>query len=186
MKRRIVGLTGPNAAGKGEVAAYFKELGFPVYSLSDIIREEAERQGFPPEREHLIRIGNELRRQDGPGALASRILDRLADRAVVDSIRNPAEVTVLRQLEHFQLLGIDAPTSLRFERARQRARPGDPQTLVDFEAREAQENTRDPTAQQLRATFEMADLVIDNGGDLPALHKQLKALVDPEGQAPIE
>lgn len=186
MTRRIVGLTGPNAAGKGEVAAYFKRHGFSVFSLSDILREEAARQSFPPEREHLIRIGNELRRKDGPGALASRILKRLGDRAVVDSIRNPAEVTVLRPLEQFVLLGVDAPISLRFERALERARPGDPQTLAEFEAREAQENTSDPTAQQLRATFELADVVIDNGEDLPALHSQLNAFVDREGQAPIK
>ena len=34
------------------------------------VREEAERLGMPPEREHLIRIGNELRASGGAGVLA--------------------------------------------------------------------------------------------------------------------
>lgn len=175
---RIVGLTGPNAAGKGEVAAYFAARGYPVYSLSDIIRERAAELGLPPEREHLIRIGNELRANEGAGALARRILARLGDRAVVDSIRNPAEVEVLRAVPHFVLVGVDAPVDLRFRRSLRRARPGDAETLEGFRAREAQENGTDPTAQQLRATFELADVVVDNGDDLEDLHARLDRLVD--------
>ena len=81
----VIGLTGPNAAGKGEVAAHLASLGFKVHSLSDVVREEAARQDLPPERANLIRIGNGLRRQGGAGVLAQRILSRLEDRAVVVS-----------------------------------------------------------------------------------------------------
>ena len=70
--RLIVGVTGPNAAGKGEVSAYLRALGFAVHSLSDIVREEAAARGLPPEREHLIRIGTLLREEGGPGVLAAR------------------------------------------------------------------------------------------------------------------
>ena len=74
----VIGLTGPNAAGKGEVAAHLATLGFDIHSLSDVVREEAARQGLPPDRVHLIRVGNELRRREGPGALAQRILRDMA------------------------------------------------------------------------------------------------------------
>jgi dephospho-CoA kinase len=46
----VVGLTGANAAGKGEVALHLCDRGFRVHSLSDIVREEAERRGLAPER----------------------------------------------------------------------------------------------------------------------------------------
>ena len=59
----VIGLTGPNASGKGEVGDYLAQRGFKLHSLSDIVREEAAAHGLAPEREHLIRIGNELRRQ---------------------------------------------------------------------------------------------------------------------------
>jgi len=174
----VLGLTGPNAAGKGEVASHLERRGFVVHSLSDVVREEAARQGLPPEREHLIRIGNELRESGGAGVLAERILPRLGGRAVVDSIRNPAEVAVLRTLPRFVLIGVGAPVEVRFRRALERARPGDPRTLAAFRAREAQENTADPLAQQLEATFRLADRVVDNAGDLAALHRQVDCLVE--------
>jgi dephospho-CoA kinase len=170
----VLGLTGPNASGKGEVAAYLERRGFSVHSLSDIIREEAARQGFPPEREHLIRIGNELREAGGPGVLAERLLPRLGRRDVVDSIRNPKEVEVLRRLPRFLLLGIRAGVETRFRRSLERARPGDPQTVEEFRERERQENSDDPAAQQLDATFRLADRVIDNDGNLDELHAVLE------------
>jgi dCMP deaminase len=142
-----------------------------VHSLSDVIRDAAAARGLPPTREHLIQLGNELRRAGGAGALAEGILPRLGQRDVVDSIRNPAEVQVLRGLPGFVLIGVSAPVELRFERSLSRGRPGDPETLQQFLLREEQENTTDPDAQQLQATFRLADHVIVNDGDLAALHE---------------
>lgn len=174
----ILGITGANAAGKGEIALYLSRRGFTSHSLSDVIRDEAAARGFPPEREHLIRVGNELREEGGAGVLAERILPRLGPRTVVDSIRNPSEVAVLRRLPGFVLIGIRAPFEVRFRRARRRARPGDPETPEEFRRREEQENSADPRAQQLKATFELADHVVENGGDLSELHRALDRLLD--------
>jgi dephospho-CoA kinase len=147
--------------------------------LSDVVREEAAGRGLPPERAHLIRIGNELRRQGGAGVLAQRILSRLEDRAVVDSIRNPAEVRVLREgLRRFVLVGVTAPAELRFQRSVARGRSGDPLSLEEFDSVERRENAADPTAQQLDATFRLADLSVNNFGDLVTLHDEIDRLLD--------
>ena len=172
------GVTGPNASGKGEVCHFLAEIGFDVHSLSDVIRDEATRRGLPPEREHLIRLGNEIRATGGAGALAQGILPRLGRRCVIDSIRNPAEVEVLRELPRFVLIGVQAPVELRFERSRGRARPGDPGSLDAFQGREEQENSADPVAQQLNATFAMADYVVENSGGLQDLHARIRAILD--------
>jgi len=173
----VIGLTGPNAAGKGEVATYLRSRGFRVLSLSDVVREEAAARGLPPEREHLIRIGNELRAEGGPGVLAERILERLTERDVVDSIRNPAEVAVLRRRPGFVLIGVTAATETRFARSRRRDRPGDPGSLAEFRAREAEENRPGAHRQQLSATFALADHVVDNDGDLDQLHRAVDAVL---------
>jgi len=170
-------LTGPNAAGKGEVSEYLKSRGFAVHSLSDVVREEAAARGLPPEREHLIKIGNALREVGGPGVLASRIVPRLGDRDVVDSIRNPAEVSVLRAVPGFLLVGVDATPRVRFERSQRRARAGDPLSFEEFDARERQENSANPAGQQLRATFVLADRVVGNDGDLDALRRAIDAIL---------
>jgi len=173
----VLGITGPNAAGKGEVSGILAARGFATHSLSDIVREEAAARGFSPEREHLIRVGTSLRREGGAGVLAQRILSRLGARDVVDSIRNPAEVAVLRSVPRFVLVGVEAPAELRFERSRRRARPGDPETFEEFLARERQENSADPAGQQLAATFALADRVLVNDGNLDALRVRVDDLL---------
>jgi dephospho-CoA kinase len=180
----VVGLTGPNAAGKGEVSSHLERLGFSVHSLSDIVREEAAARGLPPEREHLIRIGTLLREQGGPGVLATRLIPRLHGRDVVDSIRNPAEVETLRRVPGFVLVGVDAPPAMRYERSRLRARPGDPGTFEAFAARERQENSVNPAGQQLAATLALADHVIENDGDLERLRARVDGLLQELGAMP--
>jgi dephospho-CoA kinase len=119
-----------------------------------------------------------LREQGGLGVLAERLMPRLGSRDVVDSIRNPAEVATLRRVPGFVLLGVDAPAELRFARSRLRARPGDPESFAEFAVRERQENSTNPAGQQLRATFELADRVVENDGDLDALRLKVDALLD--------
>src|SRR5687768_8058136 len=90
----IIGLTGKNAAGKGEVAKFLQERGFSFASLSDMLREELKRRRLSVTRDHLTRIGNELREKHGPAVLAERMLLTLNDSRnyVIDSFRNPGEV----------------------------------------------------------------------------------------------
>ena len=76
----VIGLTGPNASGKGTVAELLQKRGFGLHSLSDIVREEARAAGLTTGRDHLIVTGNRLRREGGAGVLALRILPRLAQR----------------------------------------------------------------------------------------------------------
>ncbi len=141
------------------------------------MREEGRLRGLEPTRENLIRIGNELREQAGPGALAERVLSRLTSRAVVDSIRNPAEVEVLRRLETFLLIGIRSSVEMRFRRSLERARPGDPGSLEQFKRREAQENSDDPNAQQLGAAIALADHVLPNHDTREELARRVLALL---------
>jgi len=177
LKKVVFGLTGSNAAGKGEVASCLALNGFKLHSLSDVVREEAAARGLPPEREHLIRIGNLLREIEGPDALARKILPRLGNRDAVDSIRNPAEVEVLRSLPHFALIGVEAAQEVRFRRSLERDRRGDPRTLEQFRRRELQENTTDPNAQRLEATFRLADRVLSNDGSLESLQAAVEQLL---------
>ena len=47
----IIGLTGKNAAGKGEVGELLQEKGFYFYSLSDVLREALKSRGEEPIRD---------------------------------------------------------------------------------------------------------------------------------------
>jgi len=175
----VIGLTGPNASGKGEVANYIKSKGFIYHSLSDILREEAKKQGIEPLRENLIKLGNDLRRKNGPSFLADRLISRLSKKEnyVVDSIRNPAEVEVLREINNFILIGIDAPLEKRFERSLKRKRPGDAETLKDFIEKEGKENNKNLENQQLKTCLQMADVTIVNDSSMERLYKKIDEIL---------
>lgn len=180
----IVGLTGKFAAGKGTVAEVLKARGFAYHSLSDVIREELKTRGLPESRENLLETGNALRRADGPAALAMRILPRLGDGRshIVDSIRNPAEVEVLRAAPGFFLLGVDADQRVRFERLLARARTGDPTSFEQFAALEEREtHSTDPTTQQLHATWGLADRVISNDSTVAELERVVLSILRERG-----
>ena len=177
----VIGLTGPNASGKGEAAKFLQGLGFSVHSLSDVVRREAACRGLEPTRDNLIRVGVEIRTLDGPGALARRILPDLGGRVVVDSIRNPGEVAVLRTLTRFLLLGVDAPQALRFDRSLRRGRTGDGATLEEFARKERLENSTTEAGQQLLATLALADRVVQNDGSIEDLHRLVRRALQEAG-----
>src|SRR3989344_5194886 len=132
----IIGLTGKNAAGKGEVAAYLKAKGFTYHSLSDVIREEATKRKLEHSRDNLINLGNELREKFGSNYLAKKINNKINQHFkknknqnfVIDSIRSPFEAKELMKNKNFILAGIDAPVELRFQRLLSRNRLGDAKT----------------------------------------------------------
>ncbi|MCM8775286.1 MAG: dephospho-CoA kinase, partial [Candidatus Omnitrophica bacterium] len=176
----IIGLTGKNGAGKGEVAKYLKDRGFRYFSLSDVLREDAVKQNLPVTREILVQLGNKLRSENGPGILAERIFGRLDPEKnyVVDSFRHPAEVQVFRRRRDYILATVRAPERLRFERLRQRGRENDPRTFEEFQALESQEAKSDTQSdQQLDLTIAAADVVIDNTGPVKMLHEKVKEVL---------
>ena len=177
----FLGFTGPNASGKGEAIKYLVESRkFTAFSLSDILREEAKKRGLEATRDNLISIGNELRAKDGPGVLAKMAVAKIMNmpQAVIDSIRNPAEIEELKKnLKGFKLIGVNADVKIRFERASKRARPGEGATLEEFKKKEEKENSSDDKAQQLNKCFDKADIKLDNSGDVEDLRAKLNKIL---------
>jgi len=170
----ILGISGPNGAGKGEVVAWLQARSFYPLSLSDVVRDELRARGETETRDRMIETGQALRREGGPGVLADRLVAAiLPDRNyVIDSIRHPAEVDALRRASpHFRLLWVEAAMATRLERLRARGRGGDPTTLSELEAVEARElGSPDPNAQQLLAVRDRADFTLTNDTTLADLH----------------
>lgn len=176
----IIGVSGRNGAGKGEVVSFLADRSFYGLSLSDVIRDELEKQGVEPTRARMLDAGTAMRAEHGPGALARILIGRLLpDRNyAIDSIRHPAEVEALRASGHgFRLVWVEAPLEVRFERMKARGRPGDPTDLEAMRALEEREATNaDSAAQQLDAVRKQADFVVENDADLGALHEKIRAV----------
>lgn len=174
---RIVAVTGPNAAGKGEVTEHLIGKGFHYFSLSDVVRHELKQQGLPTNRTRMTETGARLRRTFGAGVLATRIQPQLVDRSVIDSIRHPEEVAVLRNVGELLLIGVTAPASVRLERTRQRGRPGDTKELEAFLAEEAAQNSANPEGQRIADCLALADATIVNTGTVHHLHREVDRLL---------
>ena len=173
VRYRLIGLTGTNAAGKGEVAIYLKSKGYGVFSLSDAIREHLSQRGLEANRDNLIAAGNSLRRRYGADILARRVMKRVRGRAVIDSIRNGREVAYLKRQPGFVLAAVDAPVEIRFRRALKRGRAESAATLEEFVAKERLELSGGRAGQQLRRCLELADVTIVNDGTLARLRRKV-------------
>lgn len=173
----LVGLTGTNGSGKGEVAAYLEKKGYPYFSLSDLIREELRKSEKNVTRNTLIKMGNQMREKFGADILARLIMKRVKDKAVIDSIRNPKEVEYLRKQNSFILLAIDAPVELRYERVKKRGREESAVTLQEFIEKEEEEKTNSLKGQQLHNCMKMADFTIFNDSSVEDLHKKLEEVL---------
>jgi len=179
----VIGLTGPNAAGKGEVCKYLAEKGFLVMSLSDILRKEACYRGLELMRENLIMLGNELRSKFGSEILAKRlskeILKSKQDKVVVDSIRTVGEVKQFKKVfkKKFVLINLSAPKQVRFKFMQHRARAGDPKTFAEFLKIEKKECSSSIVRQQIHKCRILSNYFINNNSTLHKLHQKIDKII---------
>ncbi|MFO8066766.1 MAG: hypothetical protein R6U11_04205 [Bacteroidales bacterium] len=94
---------------------------------------------------------------------------------IIESIRTPGEIELLRKKPDFYLLAVDADPKVRYERIVLRNSETDNisfETFLENEKREMQSN--DPNKQNLSACIKQADYVINNNGSLEQLKKQVE------------
>jgi dephospho-CoA kinase len=177
----IIGLTGSYCSGKDTVAEYISQRhGYIHFSLSDLIRELMQKNAIELTRENLIVFGTNLRKENGNGILAKKVLDKidLHGKYCVTSIRHPEEVYELRRSKDFVLVNVDAPREVRFERMQRRQRFGDPQTLEKFIDLEKKESQSECPGQQLIKTARLADITfINDSNDICTLKVTIDELL---------
>lgn len=179
----VIGLTGPNAAGKGEVCKYLATKGFYVISLSDILRKIAARRKILPIRNNLIQLGNKLRKKYGSGILAKWLCKTINKngykKIVVDSIRTVGEIMVFKKnYENFYLVHITAPKKLRFKFILNRNREGDPKTYKEFIEIEKKECAKKSVQQQIHKCKQLSDFFINNNSTLEQLYKKVDNILN--------
>ncbi|MBP7708247.1 AAA family ATPase [Candidatus Pacearchaeota archaeon] len=167
----FIGLTGSISSGKEVVADYLIPKGFVYLSLSNELREIAQKKKINLTRENLQDLGNEMRKKEGLTFLAKRITEKINSQqykqVVIDGIRNPAEVIFFKQnLKNFFLVSVDAPPKIRFERLLKRDRESDPKTFKDFLKVDARDKGKgEPIeGQQVGKCMKLAKFILINEG----------------------
>ena len=177
---RVIGIVGLPGSGKSEAATVAHDLGIPVVTMGDVIREACRERGLDPE-EHHGEVARTLREEDGPAAIADRSLpfieDALmdADTVVIDGIRSDVEVDRFEAAfgDDFTLVSIEAPFDLRQDRIDVRGR--DDPDAESLEARDRRE-----LGFGMGQAMAHADIVIDNTGSLAAFHDRIRTLLTDE------
>lgn len=136
----VIGVVGLKAAGKDSFSRLLRERGFGVRTMSDFIKSALAAEGnAAPTVSDLQDWANARRAETGDtGCLATLTVDSLLAeghrRLAVDGIRNPGEIEALRRRcgDRLVLVGLVAPTSVRFRRAVARGKPSDPVAFEDW------------------------------------------------------
>ena len=166
----LIGITGMSGSGKGTVVEYLKEKGFEYYSVSGFIGEEVERRGLMVDRDSLIAMGNELRSLYGADYILLQLIEKTKGRdAIIESVRTVGEVKTLKK-NGGVLWAVTADQKLRYERVKLRGSNKDNVSFEKFcEQEKGELESDDMNKQNLKKCLEMADVVINNDGNIGEL-----------------
>lgn len=178
----IIGITGTLGAGKGTIVDFLvQEKGFVHYSVRAFIAEEIVRKGMVVNRDSMVIVANELRRNNSPSYITDCLYEKALEdgkSSVIESIRTPGEIWSLRKKGRFILIAVDADPHIRYQRIRQRQSETDHidfETFLENERREM--ISSDPNAQNLSKCIELADYKLLNNGTIEQLSRQVEEIL---------
>ncbi|WP_456474681.1 AAA family ATPase [Candidatus Pyrohabitans sp.] len=178
-KRVVIGVMGKIGSGKSEASRYIaKKYNGRIFRFSDILKDILQRLHMELRRENFIALGSALRREFGDGviarALKQDILASDAQVVVVDGVRYPEEVEMIRSFENSVLVYIHAFSEVRYQRAVERGEKGE--AAMGYE--EFLKNDSAETEKRIDELVKLADYRIDNNGTLEELYAALERVLD--------
>ena len=130
-------------AGKSTIANGLKEKGFDIINMGDAVRTEAKKRNLELSGKNLGNLMLELRKTNGPGAVAelikANIVNLKANIIIIDGIRSNDEIETLRKTGTVKLLSIHASTDTRYNFLTDRGRSDDPKDKNTFDERDTRE-----------------------------------------------
>lgn len=143
MTKLIVCLTGMPGAGKSTIADGLKSKGYEIINMGNAVRAEAKKRNLEPTGNNLGKLMLELRKKNGPSAIAQlikpQIDDATANVIIIDGIRSNDEIQFLKTIGNVKILSIHASTDTRFDFLSKRGRSDDPGNKENFDERDSRE-----------------------------------------------
>ncbi len=174
----IIGITGTLGAGKGTIVEYLTgQMQFRHYSVRGYLIVEIKKRGMEVNRDSMVSVANELRQKHNPAFIIEELYReavRCNENAIIESIRTPGEIDMLRTQKNFYLLAVDADPEVRYKRITERKSETDHisfETFIENEKREM--SSTDPNKQNLSECIRRADFVVNNNGSMEELYRQV-------------
>ena len=180
--KMLIGLSGRIGAGKGTVADYLAEnYGAQGCRFSDILADLLKRLHIPAEREALQKMGSTLRSIFGDEVLIHALKKDLEEAEseilMVDGVRYPNEIDMLKSFNKSILFFVEAPPQIRFERVKKRAEKGEDR--IDFD--EFLKAEKRETERYLSVVEKHADYILDNSDSFEDLYRQVEVALKENG-----
>ena len=141
----LICVTGYPGSGKSVFASVGKEFGLKIFTMGDIVREEARKKYGVIDKYTLGKVAEELREKYGDDAIALLLSNKIEDSkdriVIVDGIRSMREVKILSKIGRVYLIAILAKRTTRYRRLVSRGRADDMKTYEDFLIRENRERS---------------------------------------------
>jgi len=182
----VIGVVGLPGSGKSEAAEVAADVGVPVVTMGDVIREECRERGLDPATDHGT-VAKALREENGPGAIAERSLPIIereredSETVLVDGIRSDVEVAAFRDAfgESFVLVEISAPFDVRAERLDLRGRDAS----VEEGGESLEERDEREFGFGMGEAMEMADVTVENTDSLASFQRRIHRLLEESVEA---
>lgn len=174
----VVGLIGSIGSGKTVVAEHLMEKHkAKQLRYSGILEDVVERLSQETSRANLQNLGIALRGVFGDDVLAKSMKNDIKNEKariiIIDGLRYPDEVKMLREFPNNILLFVTSPLELRYKRTVERGlRDEGKQTLREFMERE-----KAATEKHINALGMDADYIINNTGTIKKLKKEIDDII---------
>jgi len=119
-KRKVIGFSGPIAAGKTTAGCFLRSKEFHYRRFSQVLENLLQDRGIVPSRQALQEVGEEVNKNQGQRWLCNKLLEMLPDQGdlVIDGLRFPEDHAFLAEKfgPAFLNIYIDAPEEVRLRR----------------------------------------------------------------------
>lgn len=163
-------------AGKTKAAEFMSELGYPIISMGDVIRELAREKGLPINRGTLAKLMIEVRVKEGSEAVAKRCVSKAQAQdspiVIVDGLRSLEEVNAFTKFFKVSILAILCSRETRFNRLKERGREDDPKSFEELVKRDETELTLG-----LGKLLALADYFVVNEGTKDQLRDEVQKVM---------
>ena len=174
--KKVILLTGMPGSGKSIISSLARELGYTVYNMGDIVREEAEKRGINITSESLLKLARQLRDKKGEDIVAKIICNKIkkskkSDFILIDGVRSLPELLYFKKKlkNNCVLIAIHSSPSTRFQRIKRRGRADDPKIWDEFVKKDLKE-----LKLGIGSVIALADIMIINEESLESFKKFIK------------
>jgi dephospho-CoA kinase len=144
-KKRFLAILGMPGSGKGEATRIAADLGFPVVSFGDVVRDEVKRRKLEPTPENTSAVADwfhKLNNRANEPIMVKRLVKTIPEKVektiILDGPRSPGQIRELKKYFNVKILAIILSNRIRWKRQLARGR-ADLGSMKDILARDKRE-----------------------------------------------